>query len=64
MAGDTQAVDSAPVKANASLEAVLEKQAAGTTGPRLSGREETSAVLAAGSVVTAPAHQMRSLAAR
>jgi len=64
VAGDTQAVDSAPVKANASLEAVREKQAAGTTGPRLSGREEAPAVPAAGSVVTAPAHQMRSLAAR
>ena len=35
VAGDTQAVDSAPVKANASLEAVREKQAAGTCGPLL-----------------------------
>ena len=59
VAGDTQAVDSAPVKANASLEAVLEKQAAGPTGPHLSGREETPA---AGSVLTAPAHQLRQLA--
>ena len=33
VAGDTQAVDSAPVKANASLEAVREKQPAGTTAP-------------------------------
>jgi transposase len=57
--GDTQAVDSAPVKANASLEAVLEKQAGGPTGPHLSGREKTPA---AGSVVTAPAHQLRQLA--
>ncbi|HEX8326030.1 MAG TPA: IS1182 family transposase [Hymenobacter sp.] len=59
VAGDTQAVDSAPVKANASLEAVREKQAAGPAGPHLSGREETPAV---GSVVTAPAHQLRQLA--
>ena len=34
VASDTQAVDSAPVKANASLEAVREKQAAGPIGPR------------------------------
>ena len=33
VAGDTQAVDSAPVKANASLEAVREEQPAGTTAP-------------------------------
>ncbi|MBF9224228.1 IS1182 family transposase [Hymenobacter ruricola] len=59
VAGDTQAVDSAPVKANASLEAVLEKRAAGPTGPHLSGRTETPA---AGAVLTAPAHQLRQLA--
>ncbi|OGX87300.1 transposase [Hymenobacter coccineus] len=59
VAGDTQAVDSAPVKANASLEAVREKQAAGPTGPHLSGRVQTPA---AGSVLTAPAHQLRQLA--
>jgi len=59
VAGDTQAVDSAPVKANASLEAVREKQAAGPTGPHLSGRAQ---VPAAGSVLTAPAHQLRQLA--
>ncbi|GAA4357110.1 IS1182 family transposase [Hymenobacter saemangeumensis] len=59
VAGDTQAVDSAPVKANASLEAVLEKKASGPTGPHLSGRQQAPA---AGSVVTAPAHQLRQLA--
>ncbi|MGY3091280.1 transposase [Hymenobacter sp. UYAg731] len=59
VAGDKQAVDSAPVKVNASLEAVREKQAAGPTGPHLSGREETPA---AGAVLTAPAHQLRQLA--
>ena len=60
VAGDTQAVDSAPVKANASLEAVREKRAAGPTGPHLSGRGQ---VPAAGSVRTAPAHELRQLAA-
>ena len=59
--GDAQAVDSAPVKANASLEAVLEKQAAGTTGPRLAGSPDEPAVPGA-SVLTAPAHQLRQLA--
>ena len=59
VAGDTQAVDSAPVRANASLEAMRKKQAAGPTGPHLSGREQ---VPAAGSVLTAPAHQLRQLA--
>ena len=61
VAGETQAVDSAPVKANASLETVLEK---GTTGPRspFLATDEAAAVPAA-SVVTAPAHQLRNLAA-
>ena len=62
VAGDTQAVDSAPVKANASLDGVREKQAAGTTEPRLAGGNEPPAVPAVGSVVTAPAHQLRQLA--
>jgi transposase len=62
VAGDTQAVDSAPVKANASLKAVREKQAAGPAEPRLSGGNEPPAVPAAGSVLTAPAHQLRQLA--
>ena len=59
VAGDRQGVDSAPVKANASLETVREKQLAGPTGPHLSGRAETSA---AGSALTAPAHELRQLA--
>ena len=60
VASDTQAVDSAPVKTNASLEAVLKK---GPTGPRspFLATDEASAVPAA-SVVTAPAHQLRNLA--
>ena len=61
VAGDTQAVDSAPVKANAALEAVLEKRPAGATGPHLAGREEPT--VPAASVITAPAHQLRPPAA-
>jgi len=62
VAGDTQAVDSAPVKANASLEAVREKQVAGTRGPSLA-LDEPAALAPAAPVVTAPAHQLRNLAA-
>ncbi|MBF9239808.1 transposase [Hymenobacter sp. BT683] len=62
VAGDRQAVDSAPVKANASLETVREKQPAGLTGSRLV-TDEPAAVAPAASVVTAPAHQLRTLAA-
>ena len=62
VAGDRQAVDSAPVKANASLETVREKQPAGPTGPRLA-TDEPSPPAPAASVVTAPAHQLRNLAA-
>ena len=60
LAGGTQAVDSAPVKANASLEAVREKQPAGATGPHLVGRNEPA--MPAASVIAAPAHQLRQLA--
>ena len=62
VAGDRQAVDSAPVKANASLDSLCEKQPAGSQAPSL-----TSARLgkAAPPVVrTAPAHQLRREAAR
>jgi transposase len=61
VAGDTQAVDSAPVKANASLETVLEKGATGVKSPFLATGEP--AAVPAASVVTAPAHQLRNLAA-
>ncbi|MDB5234272.1 MAG: hypothetical protein JWR44_1265, partial [Hymenobacter sp.] len=63
VAGDAQAVDSAPVKANASLEAVLEKHMAGQRGPLLA-TGEPAAVAPAAPLVTAPAHQLRNLAAR
>ena len=62
VAGDTQAVDSAPVKANASLEAVVEKRPAGPSGPLLASQEQSQSTAAA-PVVTAPAHQLRNLAA-
>jgi hypothetical protein len=62
VAGDTQAVDSAPVKANASLEAVLEKRVASTRGPFLATDEPTAPAPTA-PMVTAPAHQLRNLAA-
>jgi len=61
VAGDTQVVDSAPVKANASLRAVCEKQSAGATGP-VRVVEESAAKLPDASLVTAPAHQLRQLA--
>jgi transposase len=61
VAGDTQAVDSAPVKANASLEAVLEKGTTGAKSPFLATGE--AAAVPAASVVTAPAHHLRNLAA-
>ncbi|WP_210521693.1 transposase [Hymenobacter terricola] len=61
VAGERQAVDSAPVKANASLETVLEKGATGPGSPLLAPDE--AAAVPAVSVVTAPAHQLRNLAA-
>ena len=39
VAGDTQAVDSAPVKANVSLDSLQKKQPAGTHGPFLATNE-------------------------
>jgi transposase len=62
VAGDTQAVDAAPVKANASLEAVLEKGLVSTSGPFLTTNEPSPPTTAT-PAVTAPAHPLRSLAA-
>ena len=62
MAGDTQAVDSTPVKANASLEAVPEKQVASTHGTFLA-TDEPDASTSTARMVTAPAHPLRTLAA-
>lgn len=52
VSGDTQAVDSAPVKANASLKSLQEKQSAQTHAPQ------------SAAVLTALAHQLRNEAAR
>jgi hypothetical protein len=60
VAGDTQAVDSAPVKANASLDSVCAKPPAGTRDPFLT----TGEPVAPAPTVTAPAHQLRREAAR
>ena len=60
VAGDTQVIDSAPVKANASLRAVREKQPAGTSGP-FRAPDEPAVAAPDASVVTAPAHQLRRL---
>jgi len=59
VAGDTQAVDSAPVKANASLDGLREKQSTSTRGPFLATGEPPAPVPAP-SVATA--HQLRTLA--
>jgi len=63
VAGDTQAIDSAPVKANASLESVCEKQAVGAQVPYLAAAGPPSQTTAA-PLITAPAHHLRREAAR
>ncbi|QNE42191.1 IS1182 family transposase (plasmid) [Hymenobacter sp. NBH84] len=65
VAGDTQVVDSAPVKANASLDSVREKKAVPALVPPLTvvGHEPVPAPPAA-AVFSAPAHQLRYEAAR
>ena len=60
VAGDTQAVDSAPVKANASLDSLCEKQAAGSGAPSLPPAGQAKVP----PVITAPPHQLRREAAR
>ena len=67
VAGDAQTVDSAPVKANASLDSVCEKQAEPILVPRLvvAGQPATLTSASAATVVrSAPAHQLRYEAAR
>jgi transposase len=58
VAGDTQAVDSAPVKANAALDSLCEKRAAAPLFLAPAGRAT------APPLITAPAHQVRREAAR
>ena len=62
VAGDRQAVDSAPVKANASLDSLCEKQPAGSQASALMSARPGKA--APPVVLTAPAHHLRREAAR
>ncbi|MGI4872706.1 MAG: IS1182 family transposase [Janthinobacterium lividum] len=62
VAGDTQVVDSAPVKAAASLDSLREKQA--TVAPSLTVAGELLTPAPAAAVCSAPAHQLRREAAR
>jgi transposase len=67
VAGDTQTVDSAPVKANASLDSVCEKQAGPTPAPQLVVAGPSPAqppVPPAAARRSAPAHQLRYEVAR
>ncbi|MGI4737579.1 MAG: transposase [Janthinobacterium lividum] len=63
VAGDTQAIDSAPVKANASLSSLCEKQAA-PPALTVAGRPAPAAPFPAAALLSAPAHQLRREAAR
>jgi len=64
VAGDTQAVDSAPVKANASLDNLAEKQAQQAPAPHLSGASPPRRATSPPPLITAPAHHLRREAAR
>jgi transposase len=63
VAGDTQAIDSAPVKANASLDSVCAKHAESTPAPRLAVAAP-SPVPPTAARRSAPAHQLRYEVAR
>jgi len=62
VAGDTQAIDSAPIKANASLESVQPKQVVPPASPYVATAAETSPAPSPAAVLSAPAHQLRQLA--
>jgi transposase len=64
VAGDTQAIDSAPVKANASLDSLCEKQAVAPPVLTVAGQPAQTPTLPAGALLSAPAHQLRREAAR
>lgn len=64
VAGDTQAIDSAPVKANASLDSLCEKQATAPPILRVADQPAPAATLPAAALLSAPAHQLRREAAR
>ncbi|MEJ7659580.1 MAG: transposase [Hymenobacter sp.] len=63
--GHTQAVDSAPVKANASLESLCEKQPADTPAPPLHAASEPVPevpVAPPAATISSPAHELRRVA--
>jgi transposase len=65
VAGDTQTVDSAPVKANASLDRVCEKQTGSIPRLVVAGQPApATSAPAAAALRSAPAHQLRYEAAR
>ncbi|WP_375415910.1 IS1182 family transposase [uncultured Hymenobacter sp.] len=64
VAGDTQAIDSAPVKANASLDSLCEKQAAAPLVLTVAGQPAPASTLPTAALLSAPAHQLRREAAR
>jgi transposase len=64
VAGDTQAIDSAPVKANASLDSFCEKQAVAPPVLTVAGQPAPTPTLPAAALLSAPAHQLRREAAR
>ncbi|RSK38452.1 transposase [Hymenobacter perfusus] len=63
VAGDTPAVDSAPVKANASLDSLAEKQAQQPQAPYRAGAGPPRRAPSAPPLITAPAHHLRREAA-
>jgi transposase len=66
VAGQRQAVDSAPVKANASLDSLCEKQPLQAFAPAMTvaGQPQTPAPPHPAAVLSAPAHQLQREAAR
>ena len=64
VAGDTQAIDSAPVKANASLDSLCEKQATAPPVLTVADQPAPASTLPAAALLSAPAHQLRREAAR
>lgn len=64
VAGDTQTIDSAPVKANASLDSLCEKQAVAPPVLTVAGQSAQPPALPAVALFSAIAHQLRREAAR
>jgi transposase len=64
VAGERQAIDSAPVKANASLDRLQQKRPAGERVPGMTVVGKPVRALSPAAVLSAPAHQLRREAAR